>query len=221
MILKCAGSSSSGNCFLLINDENEMLLLDAGIKKNDILKLINFNVKDVVGCVCTHSHTDHFLSVDSLKTYGIKVFCPFLEYKKQIKFGGFTIFPFENIHDVSCYGFLVCYKKEKLIYCTDTEYIKYDFSKIKINHMLIEANYDDEFLNHDIPNLDHKLRGHMSLNTAIRFIEKSKTDCLKNVILCHLGDYSSDEQVFIDKVKKIANCKVCAAYNGMEMKLEG
>lgn len=67
MKLKCLGSGSSGNCYLLTADNGETLLLDAGLPIMDIKRGLNWDVKCVVGAICTHAHKDHSLSVSDLE----------------------------------------------------------------------------------------------------------------------------------------------------------
>lgn len=50
MKLKCLGSGSSGNCYLLTADNGETLLLDAGLPIMDIKRGLNWNIKCVGGC---------------------------------------------------------------------------------------------------------------------------------------------------------------------------
>lgn len=55
MLLKCLGSSSCGNCYLL-KAENETLIVECGIKFKEIQKAMNFNISHIVGCLVTHEH---------------------------------------------------------------------------------------------------------------------------------------------------------------------
>ena len=43
MKIKCLGSGSSGNCYLLTADNGETLLLDAGLPIMDIKRGLNWN----------------------------------------------------------------------------------------------------------------------------------------------------------------------------------
>ena len=72
MKLKCLGSGSSGNCYLL-STETETLILDCGISVMEIKKGLNFDLSKVVGCIVTHSHKDHSLSVKDFENMGIPV----------------------------------------------------------------------------------------------------------------------------------------------------
>lgn len=53
--LKCCGSGSSGNSYALISD-NEILLIDAGMKIMDIKRMCEWNVRGIVGCIVSHEH---------------------------------------------------------------------------------------------------------------------------------------------------------------------
>lgn len=55
IMLKVIASGSSGNCYALCSDD-EILLLDLGIKELGIKKSIDFRISDVVGCCVTHNH---------------------------------------------------------------------------------------------------------------------------------------------------------------------
>ena len=58
MELRVLGSSSSGNCYILDNG-NEALIIEAGIRFIDVKKALDFNIRKVVGCLITHQHNDH------------------------------------------------------------------------------------------------------------------------------------------------------------------
>ena len=53
--IKCLGSSSAGNCFLLYAG-NDILILDAGLGFKDINKSLNYGgeFESVRGCLVTH-----------------------------------------------------------------------------------------------------------------------------------------------------------------------
>ena len=48
--------SKAGNCYALISDGGEILLLDFGCDSKRILKEINYRISDVVGAVLSHEH---------------------------------------------------------------------------------------------------------------------------------------------------------------------
>lgn len=223
MKLKCLSSGSIGNCYLL-ECNNEILILDCGISIKDIKVGLNFDLSKVVGCVITHSHKDHSLSAETLKNMGIKVWQPYLyENKKQCNcFDGFMGRCFEVPHDdESCCGFLIeCPNGEKLLYATDFEYIRYSFKKMRIQHLLIECNYQNEIANRSAENRNHVLRGHAELQTTIGII-KDNADSLKTVILCHLSRENSNPEECVTEVRKVVNSSVYVDYarKGFEIEL--
>ena len=87
-----------------------------------------------------------------------------------------------------------------LVYASDTEYIKYRFKNV--NHFMVETNYDMQFVNRDEPNYEHRLRGHMSLDTALKFIQTNDNPALRNVVLIHLSDKSGDPALFKQKTEE-------------------
>lgn len=56
MLLRCCGSSSAGNSYALISNNNEILAIEAGVKFIDFKKMIDWRIADVVGCIISHEH---------------------------------------------------------------------------------------------------------------------------------------------------------------------
>lgn len=206
MKLKCLGSGSSGNCYLLTADNGETLLLDAGLPIMDIKRGLNWNVKCVVGAICTHAHKDHSLSISDLEHMGIKVWQPQSDHsERKIQMGKFHIFCFQVPHNgTENYGFLIMVDGQKLLYLTDLEYCPYVFKKQRLEHMLIECNYQKKYVDMDAPNYVHKVKGHCELETCKGIVEANKSDALQNIILCHLGGDTTDADECVAEVKKIA-----------------
>lgn len=48
--------SQAGNCYALISDSGQILLLDFGCYKKKILRGIDYRVSDIVGAVLSHGH---------------------------------------------------------------------------------------------------------------------------------------------------------------------
>ena len=221
MKLKVLGSGSSGNCYLLSHND-ETLILDAGLPIKEIKIGLDFNLLGVAGALITHTHQDHSLSADDLKKLGIKVWKPYLEEKKiQTKqFGNFKVSCFDVPHDeVENRGFLIECDGEKLLYATDFEYIPYNFRKQEVDHLLIECNYIDEYVNLDAHNKGHVFKGHAELKTSLKVVEANKTNKLKNVVFCHLSKENSDSNKIIEEAKKVSSCPIEIAQKGIEVQL--
>lgn len=168
---------------------------------------------------------------------GIDVWKPYEQAIKKLqsrKFGDFevTAFPMldkEMEHwqhtntdgtECPCYGFYICHKDMgKMVYITDTKCVSWDFSKMKLNHVLISSNYDEDLLE-DGAKKEHVLRGHLSVQYVCeKFIKSNKSNALRNIILCHLSHDNSDKDKMIAEVQKVANCPVYVAEKGMEIEL--
>lgn len=221
MKLTVLGSSSSGNCYLLHND-SECLVIEAGISVKEVMEVIDFNVSMIFCVLASHKHNDHAKYIEQFEGYGVETFKPYLieNYDSphaQI-FGRFRVQVFKLEHDVPCYGFYVTHPDfGSLIYASDTEYVKYRFPNL--NHMLIEANYSKQLIEDDAINREHVLKGHMSLETALECISTNDNPTLRNVVLIHLSDKNSDEALFKAKTQKITNAAVYVANKGMEIEL--
>lgn len=223
MILKTISSGSSGNCYILTCG-NEKLLLDAGLPIKVIKQGLGFDLQGIQGILCTHKHLDHSLAVEDFKKMGFDVWQPYLDENKMQRryFGGFMVRSFDVPHDnESCVGYLIeCPNGERLLYATDCEYIKYSFKKMSLHHILIECNYQQELVDRDLPNYEHKIRGHCSLSTCKEFIKVNATDSLQTVILCHLGGETAEPEECVDEVQKIVpGANVCVAERGLEVEL--
>lgn len=221
MLLRCLGSGSSGNCYLL-SSGTETLIIEAGIPYKRILKGLDFNLMDVVGVVVSHSHQDHSKSTEDFKRAGIPVFDSYdSEAEKQVRtYGNFVIHSFKLEHDVPCMGFYILHPDMgSLVYLTDTEYCKYRFPNV--NHILIEANYDARMIPEDHPARVHILKGHMELQTTKGFIQANKSSELRDVILCHMSEDNMDYEVMRKEVSEVAGKRVniATAESGLSLEL--
>jgi phosphoribosyl 1,2-cyclic phosphodiesterase len=231
MKLKCIATGSTGNCYLLQANNGETLILDCGIPIKEIKKGLNWNVKDVVGVLCTHKHLDHSKSVEDFEAMGIQILAPYLgDSCKPINMGGFTVKPFDlttidgswthtdaNGEPCPIFGFLITHKEMgRMLYITDCELIKWKFRDI--NHILLGVNYDKDLVDKDNQSkANHVFRGHLSIDTACDFVKANYSNSLQNVIMCHLSAENSDRDSFIEKMKKVAyGANVDVAERGKE-----
>ncbi|MCT1577975.1 MBL fold metallo-hydrolase [Oceanobacillus kimchii] len=222
--VKTIASSSKGNCYY-ITDGSTPLLLEAGIKYKDIQKALNFNTKDIAGCLITHEHGDHSKGIKDLLRVGKNVYMSqgtketlqlensrikTVKAKKQFQIGTWTILPFEVEHDVSePIGFLLKNKAgDKLLFATDTYYIRYKFKGL--THLLIECNYSIDILNENIAKgRVHKgmkkrlIQSHFSLENVKEFLTVNDLSKVQEIHLLHLSDSNSDEARFKREVQEL------------------
>lgn len=222
MKLKVLGSGSSGNCYILEND-TEALIIEAGVSFKEVKIALDFNIKKIVGVVVGHQHGDHAKYVSEYEKSGIPVFKPYeSEMERQAKtYGRFTIKSFPLVHDVPCYGFLITQQKMgRLLYISDTQYCKYRFKNL--NHVLVEANYSKDILSvaeEDSEKRNHVLAGHMEIGTTCEFLRANNNPDLRNVVLMHLSAYNADPDRFEKMAAGVVDAPVYIAKKGLEVDL--
>ena len=243
MKLKVLGSSSSGNCYLIEANNNEKLILDAGVNFKIVQKELNFNFNGIEGVLVTHEHMDHLKYASNFALYGINIYASAGTFKKQnlvghrfkvikalqqFEIGNFIILPFDTKHDAAePLGFLIQYKPtgEKLIYATDTYYIKYKFNKL--NYLLLECNYNKKIAKENAKNgvinktrYSRLLESHFSLENVIKFLKSNDLSYAKNIVLCHLSDTNSNQDIMQNKVYEATKIKTTIARPGLNLELK-
>lgn len=141
---------------------------------------------------------------------------------REYQIGSFTVTPFNVPHEaeIECYGYLIKHDEMgKLLFLTDLEYCKYNFFGLQVEHIMCECNYSMEFVDRNEPNYEHRLRGHMSLDTALKCISTNDNPALRNVVLIHLSDKSGNPTLFKQKVGETLkyDTEVYVAEKGLEV----
>lgn len=231
MKMTVLGSGSSGNCYLL-DDGKEILVIEAGIPFEEVKKAIDYQVSRIVGVLSSHSHMDHRKYLHEYEEAGIPVVkgnqmvtldCSYIKADNRYSFGNYKVMAFPCVHDVPCYGYVIFHMKMgRLVFVTDTEYVKYRFSNV--HHIMVEANYAQDIIDENVNNgiIPESLRkrimkSHTSLETAKGIVKANKNPMLRNVVLLHLSGHNSDCKRFVAEMKEIAGeyCNVDAAKKGM------
>ena len=180
--------------------------------------------------------TDHDGYVSDWQKRGIKTIRPFDETHKNTMLKKSSCFQFKPIpltdsngnwthtngdgSPCPIYGYYLYHEQlGSLVYCTDTEFIKYRFKNV--NHFLIEANYDLDTLENEDSKSHRVFGSHMSIQAACKFIQANKTENLKNVILCHLSSQNGSPEKFKEMMKEVVgnNVNVYIAKKGLEIDL--
>jgi len=244
--LKCLGSSSTGNCYLLEN-ETECLVIECGIPFKDVKIALDFNTSKIVGVLVSHEHGDHFKYIKDYLKAGVPIMSSqgtwsTLPYEVEIsdkvmrsgywyQLGNFTITPFLVVHDaVEPFGYIIRHRDIGIIiFATDTEYIKQNFKKLKLNHILIECNYSQKIIDErmhqgeTVKGLRDRIIGsHMELETCKSFIQANQTSNLDTVTLLHLSNGNSNERQFKEEVQEVVGDLVCVvvAEKGITINLD-
>lgn len=229
MKLQVLSSSSKGNCYILQNDQ-EALIIEAGVPYLDIKRALNFNLNKVVGCIISHRHKDHSKSVKNLLNDGVKVYALEDVFAQRSVFSykitpgqgfyikGFRVYPFSVKHDVPCLGFVITHKETgNILFITDTININLSFSSL--NHIMIEANYSEDNMHYTGQMQDRALLSHMDIATTKKIIAAQDISSLRNIILMHLSDSNSDEKQFVNEITSSFGVPTYIASKGLNIEL--
>ena len=235
MKLIVLGSSSKGNCYILLSEAmNEAVILEAGCKPLEVKKAFQWHIPTTVACFITHEHGDHAKYAKDINATGITVAgskhvletckierrCMVTETGKAYRVGQFLVQPFDVSHDVPCQGFIIRHPEMgKMAFITDTYYCSYRFSGITT--YLIEANYSDGILDENVskgkvpPVLrDRLMTSHMEIGSTVDFLRTSDLSVTQQIILIHLSNGNSDRKAFIDRVRTATGLPTEAAAAG-------
>ena len=217
-------SGSRGNCYK-ISDGRTPLLLECGIPYKEIQKALNFRVSEIAGCLVSHEHQDHAKAIKDIMKAGIDCYMSagtvevlgisghrvnIVRAKKQFRLGSWTILPFETQHDAQePLGFFFANQAgEKLLYATDTYYIRYRFQGL--THIMIECNYSLDILRTNVANgsvepalKNRILKSHFSLENVKKFLQANDLGKVQEIWLLHLSDGNSDAERFKREIQEL------------------
>ena len=217
-------SGSTGNCYH-VTDGRTPLLLECGIKYKEIQKRLNFRASEIAACLVSHEHQDHAKAVKDIMRAGIDCYMSqgtaealglsghrihVIKAKQQFRIGTWTILPFETQHDAAePLAFLLANQEgEKLLYATDTYFIRYLFRGL--THIMIETNYSMDVLKRNVEagTVDKALKNrilksHFSLENVKQFLKANDLSKVQEIWLLHLSEQNSCEKRFKEEVQKI------------------
>ena len=230
-----SGSSSNG---YIVKSGNQILVLELGCKLSDYTGFLADEFCDVVGCVCSHKHSDHlnqstakefvrrgipvFAHEEVIKEADLKGFSPLLSHFPN-KVGGFIIQTFEAPHNVPNYGFLIqTPTNERILFLTDTTGVNLRFRDI--NAIMVECNNDDDTLLDNLENNDVSMSHpeyHLGLNDCAEFCKQNLSASTKQIILIHLSLTNINEAHAIATVKERCHFdNVAVAHKGDKFKID-
>lgn len=236
MRLEVLASGSKGNCYLLYTRQG-IIILEAGVRWQEVLKAIKHRVDDVICCLVTHEHMDHAKYVLDYVNGGISVYAsegtkaalhetgalpkPYMvrsfEKMNPVETKGIRFTAFSTQHDAADpvgYYIIELATGESLLFATDTYYVRYRFRLV--DHIMVECNYAEDILQRNIDagyvhrSLADRIRSsHFELEHVKEFVAACNGLQLSDVILMHLSDGNSDAERFR---KEIAGCTLAAVH---------
>jgi phosphoribosyl 1,2-cyclic phosphodiesterase len=241
MKLHVLASSSKGNCYLVYN-ETEALVIEAGIKLIEVKKALDFKISRIQGVLVTHEHGDHSKYVKEFLEFGLSVFMSkgtsegmnlksvekpvLVKGGKQFVIGNFKILPFDVIHDAKePLGYLINHSESgNILFLTDSHYSKYKFKNL--NHIIVEANYDQAIVEQNIINgkvhpsmLQRLQKSHMSIDTCIQLLHDNDLKNVNNIVLIHLSGGNSNAREFRNKIIHATGINTVIAEKGLIMNM--
>ena len=214
MNFQIIASGSDGNAYIL-DDGKTKLLIECGGKFKDIQVACNFKISQFVGCLITHEHKDHCKNWQKIQEKNVPIYASewtlnemgaageILAASKLTEVGSYKILPFPTVHDAQePLGFLIkSANGGKLVFITDTAFCNYRFKGL--THIAIETNYVQEIINERIANREiteadkaRTIGQHMSLDHALRFLERQDIDTVEHIYLLHLSKHNADREQF-------------------------
>lgn len=223
-------SGSSGNAYRITDGETP-LLLEAGIPIRAIQVATNFRLRALEGCFITHCHGDHSKAAKDLMRLGVDIYtgrgtveaCGLRGHRvhittplEQIAVGSWDVLPFDVQHDApDSQGFLFTSRAtgEKLLYFTDTYFIKYRFSGL--THIMAECNFSKEALQRSIAAgyisvdmVPRLMRSHMSLEHLKDMLNANDLSQLRQIYLLHLSQNNSDAAQMKSEIERMTGVEV-------------
>lgn len=213
--LTVLSSSSDGNSYLLSCGEDS-LLLDLGVDFKKVLKAVNYDIRKIRGCLCSHIHADHTKHLPDALKYQLKVYsCKsvankfdgvnFLKIGHKYRIGSFYVQTLPVPHgDCECYAYIIDHKDiGRLLFATDLSDFPY---KVKdCNHIMLECNNSLDMI------VDNMVEGHfnraasnthLDMDNCFEILHRLETPNLQSIILLHLSDWNSNENTIRERLSE-------------------
>ena len=237
MELKILGSSSKGNCYLLDNGK-ECLMIECGIPFKDVQKALNFDISRICGVLISHEHGDHAKHVQKCLDSRISVYAsqgtlgtlnltgnalvhPMVELQIY-QIGDFRIQPFATQHDAAePFGFLIYHPEcGMVLFATDTYYLHYVFAGLQ--NIMLECNYRQDILDSNVelgklhPAMRTRtMKSHCGYDTCRETLLANDLSQVNNIILIHLSEGNSNANEFKQGIIEATGKTVHIAEKGM------
>lgn len=231
MEIQVLASGSKGNCYR-VTDGSTPLLLECGIRFKEIQQKLDFELSGVDGVLVSHEHKDHSKALQDAIKAGIDCYMSqgtaealgvsghrvkVIKTLQQYKVGTWTILPFDTVHDASePLGFLLASGDKKLLFATDTAYLKYRFRGL--THIMIEANYQSDILRENVASglvpvevRERIRRSHFEFGHLKDFFRANDLSRVEEIYLLHLSDGNSDAERFKREIQGLTGKPVYVA----------
>ena len=212
-------SGSKGNCCLIKNEDSE-LIIDCGTTKrylNQCFERLHYNYHKADGMLITHTHKDHVSQLrmfDELPLFSCaKTQRPDahdIQPYDRLRIGSFDITVLPMSHDCEgTVGYVLESGQEKLVYVTDTGYIRRDVMPYLVNadYYVFESNHNIEMLMQTSRPVFVKQRiindyGHLCNEDSAHVLTQVIGDKTKEIVLAHISQEGNHRQLAVDTLVK-------------------
>lgn len=211
-------SGSKGNC-CLIQHKDTQIIIDCGSTKRYLkscFEELQYDYTTTDALLITHTHMDHVAQIkmfDDVATYSsvqietkyLTIFQPFETFHiKDIKI---TVLPMSHDCDGTV-GFVLESDDEKLVYMTDTGYVKGDVKEHIQNadYYIFESNHDIEMLMQTNRPVYLKQRiindnGHLCNHDCAQILSEVMNDKTKEIVLAHISQEGNTRDLALQTLK--------------------
>jgi len=225
MRVQVLASGSKGNAYRVSYDGVAApILLECGVGFKRLREALGFQVSSLAACLISHEHGDHAKAARDIARAGVDLYASAgtlealglsehhrahaVRAHRQFRIGGWTILPFEAIHDAAePLGFLLVAGSAKLLYLTDSAYCRYRFQGL--THILAECNYDLAILKANVEAgrvpaevKSRVIKSHMNIDTLLGFLAANDLSRVEEIVLLHLSDGNADAAEFKRRVER-------------------
>lgn len=213
-------SGSKGNC-CLIKHGTTKIVIDCGSTKKYLLNCferVNVNHKEVDALLITHTHKDHVAQINmfqGVSVYGVQD----MNTEKFNSIAAYDSFMIEDIkvtvlplsHDCdNTVGYVLETEEEKLVYITDTGYIKEEVKEYLYNadYYIFESNHDIEMLMQTNRPIFLKQRiindyGHLCNEDCANILAGLIGDRTKEIVLAHISQEGNTRGLALHTLKEV------------------
>lgn len=226
MKLHILGSSSKGNGYILQSSTGASLIIECGVPLIEIKKSLNWRLSGVTAALVSHRHGDHAGYVREYSRAGIRIVAPMevitenepLTFSRSLMpncgyvLGDFRVRTLPMTHAnndgtlCECFGYIIEHPEMgRTLFATDT--IALPCAIRGLNHIMIEANYDDDILDANIAAgavaRDRLRLSHMEIKTVERMMKQLDMTDVIEIILLHLSDRNADRKSFAQRIANV------------------
>lgn len=200
------------------------------MKFERVQKHFKYRTRQIAGCLITHEHGDHAKYVKQYLNEGLNCYITngtmlaidyeshrlsTIKAKQEFRIGTWSIIPFDIEHDANePVGFLLRSSLGyKVLYVTDTKYLKYKFNGI--THMMLEVNYIYEQMQDNVKNgaihqalANRIIDSHFSLEHAREMLKSNDLSKLESIHLIHLSVQNANADFIKQEIQETTGVPV-------------